>query len=314
MSPPVTPPLLPLAMLITVGTMWGASFSISKFAALGGVPPVAYVVWQTGTAGLLLLALCRLRGEPLPTRPGHLAFYATTGIIGIAVPNANVVLAIEHLPAGLFAIIVTLVPPLTYLFALTLGMESLDRLRALGVLLGLAGALCIVVPEGSLPEPEMAGWVLLGLATPVLYACSNIVAARYRPAGTGALPLAAGMLLAAAAALAPVMVAFDWIYVPLPPRSTADWALIVQTFISALAYILLYRIIALAGPVFFGQVGFVVTAAGLFWGWLFFDDRHGPWIWLAVALVVAGVALVNWRRGAATDTVAGPAARRRARR
>ncbi|MBT3172574.1 MAG: EamA/RhaT family transporter, partial [Rhodospirillaceae bacterium] len=49
------------------------------------------------------------------------------------------------------------------------------------------------------------------------------------------------------------------------------------------------------GPVYFSQVAFIVTINAVMWGVILFDEQHSLWIWLALALVFGGVALVNWR-------------------
>ncbi|MBT5037892.1 MAG: EamA/RhaT family transporter, partial [Rhodospirillaceae bacterium] len=45
----------------------------------------------------------------------------------------------------------------------------------------------------------------------------------------------------------------------------------------------------------FSQVAFIVTINAVMWGVILFDEQHSLWIWLALALVFGGVALVNWR-------------------
>lgn len=42
-----SPGWLPLAMLLLLGTLWGASFSISKIAIQAGVTPLGYAFWQS---------------------------------------------------------------------------------------------------------------------------------------------------------------------------------------------------------------------------------------------------------------------------
>ena len=42
------------------------------------------------------------------------------------------------------------------------------------------------------------------------------------------------------------------------------------------------------------QVAYVVTLTGLFWGWALFGERHSGWVWLATAVILAGVVLVTW--------------------
>ena len=49
----------------------------------------------------------------------------------------------------------------------------------------------------------------------------------------------------------------------------------------------------MAGAVYLGQVGYLVTLFGVLWGVLFFGETPSAWLWVAVVLVATGVALVN---------------------
>ena len=55
-------------------------------------------------------------------------------------------------------------------------------------------------------------------------------------------------------------------------------------------------LIGQAGPVFASQVAYAVTLAGVLWGMALFGERHSPWIWLSLALMLAGLALVTPRK------------------
>jgi hypothetical protein len=51
---------LPLVLLLVLGTLWCGTFTLSKIAIGGGVPPLGYAFWQAlGPA--LLLQVCALR-------------------------------------------------------------------------------------------------------------------------------------------------------------------------------------------------------------------------------------------------------------
>ena len=59
-SPEAAPrgvPLLPLVLLLALGTLWGLSPAFTKFLALEGLPPINVVFWQTLIAGTGLLAM-----------------------------------------------------------------------------------------------------------------------------------------------------------------------------------------------------------------------------------------------------------------
>ncbi|MCZ6859704.1 MAG: EamA/RhaT family transporter, partial [Alphaproteobacteria bacterium] len=47
---------------------------------------------------------------------------------------------------------------------------------------------------------------------------------------------------------------------------------------------------------FASQAAYAVTLAGVLWGMALFGERHSPWIWLSLALMLAGLALVTPRK------------------
>ena len=55
-------------------------------------------------------------------------------------------------------------------------------------------------------------------------------------------------------------------------------------------------LVAHAGPVFAAQVAYLVTGSGIVQGMIFYGERHSPWVWGALCLMFAGLALVKPRR------------------
>ena len=51
-----------------------------------------------------------------------------------------------------------------------------------------------------------------------------------------------------------------------------------------------------AGAVFASQVAYVVTLGGVLLSALFLGERYSAWVWSALALMIAGLALVQPRR------------------
>lgn len=300
-TPAAAPWWLPLALLVLLGALWGLTFSLSKLAISNGVHPLGYAVWQTGGPALLLLVLSLLREGRPRTTPLHLRYYLLAGLLGIAIPNTNFAFALRHIPAGLLAIVVTLVPLLTYVLAVAFGMERPRALRFAGLILGLGGALCLVLPQATLPGSGMSFWVLLSFVTPIFYSINTIYSSRARPADSGSIGLACGMLAAAALWQLPFALAAEALYWPALPFGVADWALAGQVVAASFAYVVFFELLRIAGPVTFSQVAYIVTLTGLAWGKIFFDEQHSGWVWIATGLIFSGVALVNWRGGRATS-------------
>ena len=46
------------------------------------------------------------------------------------------------------------------------------------------------------------------------------------------------------------------------------------------------------GAVFAGQIGYTTTVGGILWSIILLNEQMTPWIWAAIAFMIAGVALV----------------------
>ena len=134
-------------MLMAHGTILGALFSANKIAIEGGIPFLGYAFWQSLGAGAILLVVSLVVGNPLQLSMAHLRTYIVTGVGGIAVPFSVYAYLAPKLPAGVITLVLTLIPPLTYLFAYALGLERFRWLCIAGILFGVAGVSLVVVPE-----------------------------------------------------------------------------------------------------------------------------------------------------------------------
>ena len=285
------PLAVPTVLLFTVGAVYPLIFTMNKIAVEGGTPPVAFAFWQTLAAALLLLAAAWRRALPrLAAR--HLTAYFAIGLFGIAAPVALMTWLAPKLPTGILSMVVILSPPLTYLIALALGLERVRKLGLAGVACGVGGILLMAVPEFSLPEQGMVWWFLLALLAPASFALTNNLAALIDPPETPVVTFAAGIVSAAALMLAPAMAGLGETYVVPGPAAAADLAILGAAAVTVTMYVTFLVIVRAAGPVFFSQFNYVVVAAGLGWGILFFGESHSPHAWAAAALMLAGVALL----------------------
>ena len=290
--------IAPVIMLVVLGALWGLSFSLSKVAAMGGVHPFAYAWMQSTGAALFLTLVCYRKSIPFNLDRGHLVFFVGAAVIGLILPNINIITTAKYIPAGVMSTVVSTVPVLGYMLAVGLRIEGFRWSSAIGIGLGLVGVLLMVLPKASLPSPDMVPWVLLAFLTPALYAWSGIFSDRMRPEGTHSLAAARGMLIVASLATLPLMLAADGFYPLMADPGPADYAMLGQISISSVAYILYFEILKRAGPVFVSLVSYIVTLFGLFWGWVIFREIHSAWIWAAVGCVFCSLVMVNIGRRA----------------
>ena len=171
-------------------------------------------------------------------------------------------------------------------------MAAVRGLRVTGLGFGVAGALMVLLPKTSLPSPAMWPWAVLCLLVPLSYAVSSIYISRHRPEAVDSIALAGAMQLASFVCLLPPALWFG-AYLPVPPSHAGDWALLAHAALSWIGSLLFFEVVRLAGPVFFSQVGFLVTLWGVFWGWLLFGETHSAWVWGAMLAIFAGLALVT---------------------
>jgi drug/metabolite transporter (DMT)-like permease len=287
--------LASIGLLLLMGTIWGGAIALAKIATNHGGHPVGLALWQTGLGGSLLLCLALIRRRPPPRATSVLRFNFVCGCIGVALPAIALFWSVRHLSAGVVAIAFASMPLLTYGLAVLFKAERAALLRILGVTVGLGAIVLLVLPETALPAPGLALWVLLALGASVLMSVENLYIAIRRPEGLDSLPLSCGRQLAAAVVLAPLAFALD-LTVPLfTTWGPVQWAASGMAVASATAYTLFLHMIRTAGPVFASQTAYVITLAGVFWGMALLGERHSLYIWAALALMLAGLALVRPR-------------------
>jgi drug/metabolite transporter (DMT)-like permease len=268
-------------------------FVLNKIAVDGGVPPFAFAFWPMLFSGLLLLAVAMMRGETPSLKFADLRAYIVVGVLAMGAPLAVLTYLADKLPQGIISMVVILAPTLTYLFAILLGVDRLKLLSCAGLVAGLGGILVIVLPDVSLPEPDMVWWLLFALLAPVLLGLGNVLTALVRPPAMPSTVLAAGMLLSAAALLLVLMIATGQTYFFDGAAPGINWNFLYATLLNSIFYILFLEIVRLSGPVFFSQMNYLAVAAGFGWGMLLFGERYSLYVWGGTALMAMSVLLLT---------------------
>ncbi|HEX9446999.1 MAG TPA: DMT family transporter [Dongiaceae bacterium] len=285
--------------LLAMGLGWSGSYTLAKIATTAGGSPVGIAIWEGLGSGLLLLIACAITGKWPCLDRRHLIYYTVNGLIGLTIPSVLLLWVSPHLPVSITTLLVPLAPLMTYLFVLVLKVERFAALRALGVVLGFAGVLMIVLPQNSLPDHTMVGWVLIGLVASVLYATQNIYIALQSPPGADSLSQAAAMLTIGGTILLPYAWFSGEVLSPIAPWTLITFCAAGMAVVNALFTICFIWLIRAASPVFASQNAYTITLCGSVWGYLVFGEVHSFWIWGALLAMVIGVALVTLNQGQA---------------
>ena len=87
---------------------------------------------------------------------------------------------------------------------------------------------------------------------------------------------------------------------PLQPFGTAEWGIVASSTCHAIAYTGYVWLVRRAGVAFTSQVGYLVTIAGVLLSGALLAEAYSPWVWAALAVMLAGIVLVQPRRGPAS--------------
>jgi drug/metabolite transporter (DMT)-like permease len=272
------------------------SLPLAKIAVSGGYRPLGLVFWQLVLGAALLGALTHLRGKRLPRKRAQIRLYVIIALVGTVLPNSASYAAAAHLPAGILAILLSLVPMFAFPVALSLGIDQFSWRRLLGLMAGLLGVLLIVGPDAGLPERAMIAFIPLALIAPFFYGIEGNVVAKWGMYGADPVQVLYGASVVGAAVALPLALTTGQFIDPRPPWGLPDAAVVLSASVHAIVYAGYVWMVGRAGSVFAAQVSYFVTGFGVIWSMLILGERYSAWIWAAMALMLLGLFLVQPRR------------------
>ncbi len=281
------------AVLVTLGVSWGSTQALGKIATSTGHQPFGLIVWQSVIAILVLSAICLVRRKPLVINRRTVPFYIVVALIGTVIPNVTFYSAVRELPAGIMSILISAVPLLAFPMALAMRQDRFSWLRVGGLLLGLLGVILILGPDAGGDFAPI--WVLVALVGPLCYALEATYVAWAGTPGIDPVQAILGASLASFVIGVPLALASGQWVDPFP-MGQAEAALVILASLSAVVYAAYIWLAMAAGSVFASQVSYIVTGSGVVWAMVILGERFQPVVWLALILMLAGVALVQPRR------------------
>lgn len=283
-------------VLITLGVGWGSTQSLGKMATATGHQPFGLIFWQLLIGAMVLGAVSLVRGRGMVfTRPA-LVFYVVIAIIGTLIPNATFYASVVHLPAGIMSILISTVPFLAFPMALALGLDRFSAGRLAGLALGLVGVALIALPGAG--GAVSLGWLMVAMVGPLFYAIEANYVARGGTAGMDAVQAMFGVSVVGTLLAAPIALGTGQWVDPFP-MGRAEWALVASSAVHAVVYASYVWLASKAGSVFASQTAYLVTGSGVLWAMVLLGERFSALVWVALVVMLAGVALVQPRPKAA---------------
>jgi drug/metabolite transporter (DMT)-like permease len=299
MSSPASPrpPLWALVLgFAVIYLSWGTTY----FAIRKGVehlPPALFGGTRIALAGLLLLGLLRFRGVPLRLTGRDFLLTALIGCVFFVLGNGLITAGQKHVPSGVAAVLVA-TTPLWIALAERFWPRG-ERLRLLGwlgLLVGLAGVVLLLVPriQDPLALFHDDGAILI-LGSSAAWAVGSVVLRHHRITGSS-LTSAAFQMAIGGTALTVIGLAAGEAGQLRPEQLNAT---------SGLAFLYLLVVGSLVGFVTFnwllghvsaalvGTYSYVNPLVAILVGWLLGGEEVTSWTLAGMVVILGGVALVR---------------------
>ncbi len=291
-----TPSRLDWLLLATLGLIWGGSF-LGVSVALSGFGPLTVAAVRILLGAFALIAATYLSGTGLPslsTPTGKRIWLHCFGfaVFTNAVPFSLLSWSQQHVTSGFAGITMAVVPLFVLPLAWLILKETMTPRKILGFLLGFSGVIVLIGPSalGGLGTTTENIARLGCVSASLCYALGSMIT-RTAPKGP-LLSYSAGGLLIGALLIVPVALSIEGMPTHVPLKQGLA-LLFLGIFPTAIATLLLVKVVNSAGPTFLSLVNYQVPIWAVVFGMVFLSEALPPSFVTALLLILAGLAIAQ---------------------
>ncbi|MFC4549334.1 MULTISPECIES: DMT family transporter [Halorussus] len=283
-----------VGLFVLLATLWGFSF-LAISVGLESLAPVLFAAFRYDVAAVLLLGYA-LAGDTAwrPTGRENVGAVLAGGVFLVAA-NAFLFLGQQTVPSGVAAIMQSLVPIATSLWALALLPEERVSARgAVGILLGFVGVGLIVRPDpANLLGADVVGRLLI-LVQVTGVALGGVLIQRSRPTLDSA-ALSGWSMLVGGVVLHSVSSAIGERFA-LPTTLEAGLAVAyLGVFATALAFFIYFTLLEVRGALETSLVAYLVPVVATVVGVVVLNESITPTTVVGLLVVFAGFVVLKRR-------------------
>lgn len=275
------------ATLLLIGLIWGSSFILMK-KGLVIFTDFQVAALRIGLAWLVTMPFILPSLKSITKKQWGLLL--VSGIFGNGIPAFLFTAAQTHLDSSVVGMLNSLVPVITIAFGALIFRLRVGGGQATGILVGLAGALLLIIPNG------ISGFrwpALLVVAASSCYAFNLNIVKRYLSDVPTRIITAGGFLWVGPLCMAYIASSDFAERMQQPDAWFAFGAIALLAVVgTAMAVLMFNALIQRAGPVFASTVTYVVPVFAVMWGALDGERIQVVQI-IGVATVLLGVHLIN---------------------
>jgi drug/metabolite transporter (DMT)-like permease len=282
-------------LLLVLSAIWGCSFFFFK-VLVAELPPFTVVLGRVGLAAVLLNLFLVIRRDPMPRSPRLWGSFIVMGILNNVVPFTLIAWGETRVSSGLASILNATTPIFTVLAAHFLTQnEKLHWNKGAGVLFGFLGVAVLIGPSAIVGIGGGDVWGEIScLSAALIYGFAGIYGRRFK--GVPALKVATGQITGSTLVLLPIAALVDrpW-NLPMPSAHAWEAWVGIAVFSTALAYMMYFRILAVAGATNLMLVTFLLPISALLLGVFFLGETITLRALVGMALIGMGLAAIDGR-------------------
>ena len=280
-------------LILILSVIWGGSFFFVG-VAVKEMTPLTIVLCRVGFASMILLAVVWLTGKKMPASAGVWGTFFVLGALNNMIPFSLIVWGQTHIDSSLASILNATTPIFSVVLAhLMTREERLTTNRMAGVLVGWVGVAVLIGIEslGGFGIQVLGQLAVVGAS--VSYACAAIYGRRFK--AMDPVVVSAGMLCGSTVMMLPMALIVEqpWHLAP----GAATWAAMLglSAVSTSLAYIIYFRVLAVAGATNILLVTFLIPASAIFLGVMVLGERPGWNAFGGMALIFLGLIAIDGR-------------------
>lgn len=281
--------LLAYAILCLI---FGTTFLAIKVGIMGGFLPFFFAGLRFALAGLVTLAILRLRGVSIPRMSRQYWSILAVGLANTGATYATLFWAEQYLSSGLAAIFSACMPLLSML--LVVGSVRLKPLQFVGVAAGLAGVGLTMAPSLELSHSRSTLIaVIVLLAGQMCYAWGSLKARKLMQQGIHSLALNGLQMFIGGAAMLLASAIFEpHNFAAITPQA---WGAFLYLLVigSVVGHGLYFFLVGRAGALFAATWTYISPIIATFAGAWLLDESLTVATLLGVALALTGVAFTD---------------------
>ncbi|HEX3678569.1 MAG TPA: DMT family transporter [Galbitalea sp.] len=279
-----------LILFLILGVAWGIPYVLIKIAVTE-LSPEMVVLARSAIAAVILIPLSASRGE-LKTLFRYWRPLLAYTLIEIILPWFFLTTAEERLPSSTAGLLLAAVPLVSVGAALVLRRAvRFSAVNWIGIVVGMVGVATLV-------GFDVAGSDLIAVAqiavTVVGYATAPIIVAKWLADVPGVGLAGVSLGLTAIVYVPAVLVTHTW-PTAVPSGRVIASVLVLALVCSAVAFVVLFALIAEIGPVRATAITYVNPAVAIIAGAILLGEPVTGWSIVGFVLVIAGSWLVTWR-------------------